>query len=129
MDGTSVKRDGADPEALATELGEAIAASPTYRAFEEAREAVEADEEAQRRIEEFEERRHEFALARERGEATATDARELEGLQSELHALPVMEEFFDARDDLRERLDEINEAVSAPLSVDVAGEAGGCCHD
>jgi cell fate (sporulation/competence/biofilm development) regulator YlbF (YheA/YmcA/DUF963 family) len=119
----------ADLEALGRELGEAIAASPEHEAFEEAREAVEADSEAQERIEEFERLRREFALARERGDATETDLHEVERAQQELHDLPVMDDYLEAKERLSERLEAVNEAVSEPLAVDFGGEAGGCCHD
>ncbi|MFB6161565.1 MAG: YlbF family regulator [Haloferacaceae archaeon] len=118
-----------DLEALGRELGEAIADSPEHEAFEEARDAVEADAEAQERIEEFERLRQEFAVARERGDATEADLREVERAQRELHALPVMADYLDAQERLTDRLTAINEAVSEPLAVDFGGEAGGCCHD
>ncbi|MFB6175560.1 MAG: YlbF family regulator, partial [Halobaculum sp.] len=46
-----------EPEALARELGEAITELPEYRRYEEAEAAVEADEEAQEKISEFEQLR------------------------------------------------------------------------
>jgi len=116
-------------EELGRELGERIAALPEHRAFEEARAAVEADEEAQERIAEFEAMRDRFAAARAAGDATESDLRSLQEAQRELHAMPVMAEYLDAQERLEERLERINEAVSEPLAVDFGGEAGGCCHD
>ncbi|WP_246982524.1 YlbF family regulator [Halorientalis marina] len=114
---------------LSVELGEAIEAMPEYEAFEEAKEAVENDEEAQERITEFEEFREEFMLARQTGEATQEDLRELQRKQERLHDIPVMSEFLQAQNELELRLQEINEQISAPLKVDFGQKAGGCCED
>jgi len=118
-----------EPEALASELGERIADLPEHEAFEEAEAAVAEDPEAQEMIAEFEEKREAFALARQTGEATQEDMRELQGLQNELHSLPVMAEYLEAKERLTERLETLNRAISEPLAVDFGGEAGGCCHD
>lgn len=114
---------------LSVELGEAIEAMPEYETFEEAKEAVENDEEAQERITEFEEFREEFMLARQTGEATQEDLRELQRKQERLHDIPVMSEFLQAQNELELRLQEINEQISAPLKVDFGQKAGGCCED
>lgn len=116
-------------EELGSELGEAIAALPEYEAFEEAQAAVESDPDTQEKIEEFERLRSEFAAARQAGEATQADVAELEEAQRELHAEPTMARFLEAKDDLQDRLEIINEAISEPLAVDFGGEAGGCCQD
>ena len=114
---------------LSAELGDAIAAMPEYERFEEAKAAVEADEEAQEKISEFEEFREEFMLARQTGEATQDDLRELQRKQEQLHDIPVMSDFLQAQNELELRLQEINEQISAPLKVDFGGKAGGCCED
>ena len=114
---------------LAAELGDAIADLPTYRRFEEAKAAVEADETAQERIREFEGLREEFMLARQTGDATNEDLRRLQEAQEELHDIPVMAEFLQARSELELELQELNEAISAPLAVDFGEKAGGCCQD
>jgi cell fate (sporulation/competence/biofilm development) regulator YlbF (YheA/YmcA/DUF963 family) len=114
---------------LAAELGDAIADLPTYRRFEEAKAAVEADETAQERIREFEGLREEFMLARQTGDATDQDLRRLQEAQQELHEIPVMAEFLQARSELELELQELNEAISAPLAVDFGEKAGGCCQD
>jgi len=114
---------------LATDLGEAIADLPTYERFVEAKAAVEADEEAQERVREFEQLREEFMLARQTGDATNEDLRELQRAQQELHDIPVMSEFLQARSELELELQELNEAISAPLKLDFGEKAGGCCQD
>jgi len=114
---------------LSAELGEAIKAMPEYETFEEAKTAVENDEEAQERISEFEQFREEFVLARQTGEATQEDLRELQRKQERLHDIPVMSEFLQAQNELELRLQEINEQISAPLKVDFGQKAGGCCED
>ncbi|MFB6168931.1 MAG: YlbF family regulator [Haloferacaceae archaeon] len=118
-----------DPVALAQALGTALASSPEHEAFVEAEAAVEADEEAQRRIAEFERKRSAFVADRERGEATRGDLEELERLQSELHEIAVVAEYLEAKAELEATLDAVDDAISAPLAVDFGGEAGGCCMD
>jgi cell fate (sporulation/competence/biofilm development) regulator YlbF (YheA/YmcA/DUF963 family) len=116
-------------EALGRELGSAIAETDEYRRFEEAKTAVEADDEAQERIREFNQLREEFALARQTGNATQEGLQKLQAKQQELHDLPVMSEYLEAQSALQSRLESINEAISDPLAVDFGGEAGGCCQD
>jgi len=120
---------GDDIEALATQLGEAVAELPAYQEFHERKEAVEADEEAQTQIQEFEQIREEYMMARETGQATKEDLRTLQQAQEELHSLPVMREFLQAQNDLELRLQALNEHISEPLAVDFGEKAGGCCQD
>lgn len=116
-------------EGIGRELGEAIADCPEYEQFEAAKAAVEADDEAQEKISEFQQIRQEFALARQMDEATQEDLRTVQSAQEELHSLPVMEEYLEAQEELQERLSAVNDAISEPLAVDFGGEAGGCCQD
>jgi cell fate (sporulation/competence/biofilm development) regulator YlbF (YheA/YmcA/DUF963 family) len=122
-----------DPEhavdELARDLGEAITDLPEYQAFMEAKEQVEASEEAQEKIEEFERIREEFMLARQTGEATNEDLRTLQEAQESLHDVPVMSDYLAAQNELELRLQELNELVSDPLAVDFGEKAGGCCQD
>ncbi|WP_313695307.1 YlbF family regulator [Halorarum halobium] len=120
---------GEDVDALAGRLGEAIADLPAYRRFAEAKAAVEDDEEAQERISEFEQLRQEFAFARQMGNADEESLEKVREAQADLHSLPVMAEYVEAQDELQDRLETLNEAVSEPLAVDFGGEAGGCCQD
>ncbi|SHH26788.1 YlbF family regulator [Halobaculum gomorrense] len=116
-------------EALATELGAAIADTAEYRRFEEAKAAVQDDDEAQARIAEFEQLRQEFAMARQAGKADQETMEKVQSAQQDLHSLPVMQEYVEAQDELQRRLETLNEAISDELIVDFGGEAGGCCHD
>lgn len=125
----SVPGEAVGVEALGRELGAAISELPEYEAFEAATEAVKADEEAQGLIRDFEEQRQAFAIARRTGEAGEADLADLQAAQQELHALPVMAEFLEAQAGLVERLEAVNEAISAPLAIDFGAEAGGCCQD
>jgi cell fate (sporulation/competence/biofilm development) regulator YlbF (YheA/YmcA/DUF963 family) len=120
---------GDDAEALARRLGEAIAETDAHERFVEARRAVQESDEAQERIAEFERLREEYALAKRAGEADADALAEVQAAQRELHSMPVMAEYLDAQDALGERLSAIDAAISAPLDVDFADEAGGCCAD
>ena len=66
---------------LAEELGAVITEMDAYQRFVETKQAVEADDEAQAKIREFERVREEFMLARQSGNATNDDLRELHHLQ------------------------------------------------
>ncbi|WP_247009214.1 YlbF family regulator [Halorientalis litorea] len=114
---------------LSAQLGEAIADMPAYQEFVEKKAAVENDAEAQEKVQEFEEFREEFMLARQTGDATQEDLRELQAKQEQLHDIPVMAEFLQAQNELELRLQEINEQISAPLALDFGQKAGGCCED
>jgi cell fate (sporulation/competence/biofilm development) regulator YlbF (YheA/YmcA/DUF963 family) len=118
-----------DVEALGRELGDAITRLPEYQRFEEKSAAVEDSPEAQQKIETFEQQRQEFMLARQSGEANQDDMIQLKEAQQELHSMPVMSEFLEAREELVERLEDVNEAISDPLELDFGKEAGGCCND
>ena len=114
---------------MGRQLGEEIAELPEYQSFESARQAVQADDEAQQKIQEFEEVRQQFMLARQTGQAGEEDLQGVQEAQEELHALPVMEAFLEAQEELVDELEEVNRAISEPLAIDFGGEAGGCCHD
>jgi cell fate (sporulation/competence/biofilm development) regulator YlbF (YheA/YmcA/DUF963 family) len=116
-------------EQLGRELGEAITELPEYETFEDAKAAVQADDEVQAAIAEFEQLRQEFMTARQTGRADQEQLEQVQQAQQELHSMPVMADYLDAQDELQERLKRVNEAISGPLAVDFGGEAGGCCHD
>jgi cell fate (sporulation/competence/biofilm development) regulator YlbF (YheA/YmcA/DUF963 family) len=123
------ERDGDHVEDLAAELGEAITDLPVYQEYLEAKETVEADPELQAEIRAFERLREEFVVARQAGDATNEDLRELQRTQQELHEQPKMAAFLEAKSELELRLQALNERVSGPLSVDFGQTAGGCCED
>ncbi|WP_227131010.1 YlbF family regulator [Halorubellus salinus] len=116
-------------EALGRELGAAITELDEYQRFEDAKAAVEASEDAQAKIDEFEQIRQEFMLARQTGEATQADLQKVQDAQAELHEMPVMAEYLEAQNVLDARLEAVNEAISDQLIVDFGEEAGGCCQD
>ncbi|MFC6825383.1 YlbF family regulator [Halopelagius fulvigenes] len=119
-----------DPlEEMGRELGEALTETPEYEAFEEAKAAVESDDEVQAKISEFESLREEFMFARQTGNATQEGLQKVQSAQEELHSMPAMAEYLEAQEELQTRLEAVNEAISEPLAVDFGGEAGGCCHD
>jgi cell fate (sporulation/competence/biofilm development) regulator YlbF (YheA/YmcA/DUF963 family) len=68
-------------------------------------------------------------VARQTNQADQDDLRTLKKAQRELHELPVMEEYLQAQSELELRLQELNEIVSEPLTVDFGEKAGGCCHE
>lgn len=111
------------------ELGEAITHLPAYKAFEAAKADVESNPDVQAKISEFERVRQEFMLARQTGAASQEDLQQLQQTQQELHSMPTMADFLEAKSELAAELEEINKAISAPLAVDFGGEAGGCCQE
>jgi len=130
----SIETDAADVtddsvESLARALGDAITDLPEYEAYQDAKADVEADEQAQERIEEFEQIREEYMVARQTNQANQDDLRTLKKAQRELHELPVMEDYLQAQSDLELRLQELNEIISEPLTVDFGEKAGGCCQE
>ncbi|MFC7165798.1 YlbF family regulator [Halospeciosus flavus] len=118
-----------DVDELAAQLGEAIADLPEYQRFESVKAEVEADENLQEQINQFQQKQQEFMLARQSGDATQQDVRDLQDAQRDLHSHPVMADYLEAQEELTDRLETLNEAISAPLDVDFGGEAGGCCQD
>ena len=114
---------------LATELGESIAQLPVYQEYLQAKAKVENDADAQRAIEEFEQLREEFQLARQTGQATQEDLRKVQEAQEELHDIASMSEYLELQNELEARLAEINDLVSQQLEVDFGEKAGGCCQD
>ncbi|WP_122090699.1 YlbF family regulator [Halalkalicoccus subterraneus] len=121
--------EATDIEGIAGELGELIARSEEYEAYEAAQKQVKESEHAQGKIDEFESLRQEFMLARQTGDATQEDLQKLQQAQGELHDIPVMAEYLEAQAELDAKLEALNEAISEPLSVDFGEQAGGCCQD
>ena len=120
---------GDSVDELATELGERIADLPVYQRYLTAKAKVENDADAQRAIEEFEQLREEFQMARQTGQATQEDLRKVQEAQEELHDIASMSEYLEVQNELELRLQEINELVSDQLAVDFGEKAGGCCQD
>jgi cell fate (sporulation/competence/biofilm development) regulator YlbF (YheA/YmcA/DUF963 family) len=117
------------PEELAGDLGSAIADTPEYERFAEAKAEVERSPEAQEKVQEFERLRDELMLARQTGEASQEDLRKLQNAQQELHEIPAMAEFLDAQNRLDARLERISDAVSTELDFDFGDRIGACCQD
>lgn len=114
---------------LASQLGDAIAELPEYQRFLDAKERVEASEAAQEKIREFEQVRQEFLLARQTGDATQQDVRELQAAQEDLNEVPEMADYLAAQSELELRLADLDERISEPLAVDFGETAGGCCQE
>jgi len=121
--------DGDHVDQLATELGESIAQLPVYQEYLQAKAKVENDADAQRAIEEFEQLREEFQMARQTGQATQEDLRKVQEAQEELHDIASMSEYLELQNELEARLAQINDLVSEQLEVDFGEKAGGCCQD
>ncbi|MDQ2053299.1 YlbF family regulator [Halobellus sp. H-GB7] len=116
-------------EELGSDLGEAIAGTPEYEAFEKTKAAVENDDDVQEQIATFQELREQYMQARQTGDASEAALQKVQSAQQELHSMPKMAAYLEAQEELQERLQSINEAISDPLAIDFGGEAGGCCHD
>jgi cell fate (sporulation/competence/biofilm development) regulator YlbF (YheA/YmcA/DUF963 family) len=68
-------------------------------------------------------------MARQTGDASNEDLRELQRAQEELHEQPKMKAYLQAQSEIELKLQELNELVSEPLAVDFGEKAGGCCQD
>ncbi|EMA38088.1 YlbF family regulator [Halococcus hamelinensis] len=117
------------PEAVAEELGAAIAATDEYERYVETKTAVEESREAQEKVREFERLRDAFVQAREVGEATEEDRDTLKNAQRELHALPEMADYLAAQQELDARLERLDTAIGTDLDVDFGDRIGSCCQD
>lgn len=118
-----------DATALARRLGDAITDLPEYTQYVETQRAVEKSEEAQEKIAEFERAREEYMSARQSGTPSEQDLKTIQEAQSELNAVPEMADHLEAKSRLDDRLSELNDAISQPLSLDFGQEAGGCCEN
>lgn len=114
---------------LAAELGTVIADLDAHEKFLEAKAAVEADDDLQAQIQEFERLRETFIVTRQTGDATDEDLRELQATQQELHDRPKMRAYLQAKSELELQLQELNHVISEPLEVDFGEAAGSCCQD
>jgi cell fate (sporulation/competence/biofilm development) regulator YlbF (YheA/YmcA/DUF963 family) len=117
------------PEAVAEELGTAIAATDEYERYVETKTAVEESREAQEKVREFERLRDAFVQAREVGEATEEDRDTLKNAQRELHALPEMAAYLAAQQELDARLERLDTTIGTDLDVDFGDRIGSCCQD
>jgi len=126
---TAADADGDSVDELATELGQRISELPVYQRYLESKAKVENDADAQRAIQEFEQLREEFQMARQTGRATQEDLRKVQEAQEDLHDIPTMSEYLEVQNELELRLQEVNELVSEQLDVDFGEKAGGCCQD
>lgn len=126
---TSVDPTTRPPEAVADDLGAAIAATEEYERFVETKTAVEESQAAQEKVREFERLRDAFVRARQAGEATEADRETLLTAQRELHAIPEMAAFLTAQKELDARLERLNTALSTDLAVDFGDRIGSCCQD
>jgi cell fate (sporulation/competence/biofilm development) regulator YlbF (YheA/YmcA/DUF963 family) len=68
-------------------------------------------------------------MARQTGDATNDDLRELQSAQQELHEKPKMAKYLQAQSEIELTLQELNVTISEPLEVDFGEKAGGCCQD
>ena len=126
---TETLASGTDAERLATALGGGITDLPEYQAYLDAKTDVEADEQAQKRIEEFEQVREEYLLARQTNRADESDREALKDAKQRLHALPVMKSYLRKQAALETRLGELDDLISEPLTVEFGQQAGSCCQD
>jgi len=118
-----------DADRLARELGDAITGLPEYQGYLDAKAAVESDQQAQERIEEFEQVREEYLVARQTNQAEDSDKQALTDAKRRLHALPVMKTYLRKQAALENRLQELDDLISQPLAVDFGEQAGSCCQD
>ena len=117
----------------ARELGEGIAQSELYAAFEAAQRGYEADGELQRLVGEFSMQQMALAKEAEKPEPardalmSAAIERRMAALQSDIMANPRMAAFSEASEQLNGMLGRVNSMIMAALRGDELG--GGCSPD
>jgi len=111
-------------------LGAAIAATPQYRAFPEAKQCYEGDANARELLGQYQSAQRTVQLIQQLRSDGAEEARKLEDLQKNIEANQTLAAYFDAQKKLIALLRELNEFISGQLNLDFAELAKpprGCC--
>jgi cell fate (sporulation/competence/biofilm development) regulator YlbF (YheA/YmcA/DUF963 family) len=112
--------------ALALAIGE----SPDFRAFEGAQEALMADREVNRRLQDYQRRQQEVWFARTWGGADSAQEAALEEEWRALSQTPTLRAYLRAQEQLTDVLRAVAGMISQEIGIDygaVCAPAGGCC--
>ncbi len=112
----------------AYELGQEIAMSKELREMKNAELEMMQDDEAQKIIQEFNEKQKLFmAMQREGKELTESQKEEVKDLEQRMLDNPLIYKFFKAQQDFEKVLEEINEIISRAIAGEHSSCDDSCC--
>jgi cell fate (sporulation/competence/biofilm development) regulator YlbF (YheA/YmcA/DUF963 family) len=121
-----------NPLELAEQLGEAILASQEYRELEQAREAMENDEEARKLVEMFQDRQQALRDAQMMGRKISREQiDELRAHQRKMLENKEIDTYLEAKKKVDQLLSAVNETIARVTGMETGrgqgGCGGGCC--
>lgn len=126
--------NGVNQEAAALEkaraLARAVGESPSFKAFEAAQEALMADQELNRRLQDYQRRQQEVWFARTWGGADSTQEVGVEGEWRALSQTPTLQAYLRAQEQLTDVLRVVAGMITQEIGIDygaACAPAGGCC--
>ena len=111
----------------AHEFAAALAETTEYRAFEQAQMALQRNEAAQEAIGAFRDRQQALAWQIRFGLASEAERQELERLEQAMLALPAVQAYIQAQEELSRLCSELAGVISNTIGLDFAGGCGPGC--
>jgi cell fate (sporulation/competence/biofilm development) regulator YlbF (YheA/YmcA/DUF963 family) len=109
------------------ELADAILNCPEYLTFNKAQRQMSYDPDAQRLIQEFQQKQQSLLWIQQVGGRIETnDVQELKSLQAKLVKHPTIGAYFQSQQQLNELVQIINDTISKKTGIKLASTAG-CC--
>jgi len=111
-------------------LARAVGESLSFRAFEAAQEALMADQEVNRRLQDYQRRQQEVWFARTWGGADPAQEGALEEEWRALSQTPILRVYLRAQEQLTDVLRVVGGMISQEIGIDygtACAPAGGCC--
>jgi cell fate (sporulation/competence/biofilm development) regulator YlbF (YheA/YmcA/DUF963 family) len=110
----------------AKQLGEAILASPEYKGFQAAKEAMESNEEAGKMLDRLQEKRQALHEVRLAGGDVKEQANELWAHQQQMLENKLISDYLDKKREVDKLLADVNEAIAQATGMETGRPAGGC---
>jgi cell fate (sporulation/competence/biofilm development) regulator YlbF (YheA/YmcA/DUF963 family) len=111
----------------AREFAAALAETTEYQAFEQAQMALQRNEAAQEAIGAFRDRQQALAWQIRFGLASEAERQELERLEQAMLALPAVQAYIQAQEELSRLCSELAGVISNTIGLDFAGGCGPGC--
>jgi len=111
----------------AREFAAALAETTEYQAFEQAQMALQRNEAAQEAIGAFRDRQQALAWQIRFGLASDTERQELQQLEQAMLALPAVQAYIQAQEELSRLCSELAGVISNTIGLDFAGGCGPGC--
>ena len=111
-------------------LAKAIAATATYKVFEQARDRLSTDAEARKMLDELEAAEQKAQLSASWGGLSERESKKLERMREETFRQPTILAFLEAQQSLIAELQELNRYMTEKLGIDLADMTKpqtGCC--